>query len=54
MSMSNIIFSDDVLEVVRSFMSVNSRDESACDLILAMGVELLDISPDELLEMIEQ
>ena len=51
--MNQIIMPEDVIEVVKSFLSCNEGDESIELLILSMGAELLDVSIDTLLEMIK-
>lgn len=52
--MNNVIFPEDVSNVVRSFCSVNAGDEATQDLIIALGAELLDISHGKMREMIGQ
>lgn len=50
--MNEMIFPEDVANVILSFYLCNKGDEAATDLLLAVGAELLDISPDKVLEMI--
>jgi len=50
--MNNVIFPEDVANVVRSFHSVNGGDEATQALIISIGAELLDISHSKMLEMI--
>lgn len=52
--MNNVIFPEDVANVVKSFYSVNAGDEATEALIISIGAELLDISHDKMLEMIGQ
>lgn len=52
--MNNVIFPEDVANVVKSFYSVNAGDEATETLIISIGAELLDISHDKMLEMIGQ
>lgn len=50
--MNQILLPEDVIHAVDSFYQCNKGDESSTNLILNIGAELLDISPDELLDMI--
>lgn len=50
--MNQIILPEDVVRVIESFVMVNDGDESTCNLIMAIGAELLDISVDTLNEML--
>ena len=50
--MNTLIFPEDVTNVIQSFYMCNDGNESTTDLILAIGAELLDISIDTMLEMI--
>ena len=50
--MNSIIESSEVTAVIQSFLAINEGDESAKDLILAIGAELLDVSSDTMLEMV--
>ena len=52
--MNKIIETEDVIEVVKSFLSCNDGDEASELLILSMGAELLDVSVDTLLDMIKR
>jgi hypothetical protein len=52
--MNTLIMSDDVLEVIKSFLSCNSEDEATECLVLSIGAELLDVSVDKLLEMLNE
>lgn len=52
--MNQIILSEDVIEVIKSFLSCNDGDEATKSLILSIGSELLDVSVDTLLEMLEE
>lgn len=51
--MNEIIFPEDVLNVIQSFMACNDGDESTQSLIISIGAELLDVSTDRLIEMME-
>lgn len=51
--MNNVIMPEDVIEVIKSFLSCNDGDEAMEDLILAIGAEMLDVSVDTILEMIK-
>lgn len=51
--MNSIFMAEDVVEVIKSFLSYNKGDEPTELLILSMGAELLDVSIDTLLEMIK-
>lgn len=50
--MNNIIFPEDVDNVIQSFILVNNGDEATEDLILAIGAELLDVSVDTMAERV--
>lgn len=50
--MNTMLFPEDVTNVIQSFYHCNNGDDAAVDLILAIGAELLDISSDEMLEMV--
>lgn len=50
--MNQILLPEDVVHVMDSFCRCNEGDESSTNLILNIGAELLDISPDKLLNMI--
>lgn len=50
--MNQLIMPEDVIEVVKSFLSCNKGDEATESLILSMGAELLDVSVDILCELI--
>ena len=47
--MNTMLFPEDVANVIQSFYLCNKGD-----LLLAVGAELLDISPDKMLEMITE
>ena len=51
--MNTVVFPEDVANAVQLFYLRNRKDNMATDLIIELGAELLDISPDEMLEMIE-
>lgn len=51
--MNNWIEPVNVVECVKSFLAINKGDEGAEDLIIAIGAELLDVSVDKFVEMIE-
>lgn len=51
--MNTMLFPEDVANVVQSFLLCNKGDEATEDLILNIGAELLDISPDKMLEMVQ-
>ena len=53
-SMNTMIFPEDVANVIQSFCACNKGDEATTDLLLTVGAELLDISPDKMLEMIAE
>ena len=50
--MNNPITSEDVLGVIKQFYLLNEADEATTDIILAIGAEILGISPDTVLEKI--
>lgn len=52
--MNRLILPEDVIQVIKSFLSCNDGDEATESLILSIGSELLDVSVDTLLEMLEK
>ena len=53
--MNIYITPDDVIAVIKSFLScIKSNNETDSALILTIGAELLDVSIDKLLEMLEE
>ena len=51
--MNTVLFPEDVANAIQSFVLVNEGDEETVSLLLAIGAELLDISPEEMAEMIK-
>lgn len=49
--MNTMLFPEDVVNVIRSFLLVNRGDIGTQDIILAIGAELLDVSEDTMIEM---
>lgn len=52
--MNNVIFPEDVDNVIQSFMLDNEGDEATEALILAIGANLLDVSIDTMYERIKE
>lgn len=52
--MNIMITPEDVVEVMKSFLACNEGGESTECLILSIGAELLDVSEETLIEMIEK
>lgn len=52
--MNAILFPEDVINVVQSFLMCNAGDEASENLILSIGGNLLDVSPDTMYEMCER
>ena len=52
--MNTMLFPEDVANVIQSLYLCNKGDEATSDLLLTVGAELLDISPDKMLEMITE
>ena len=50
-TMYTLIPQEDVVNVIRHFFRINAGDESTSELILCIGVELLDISIDNMMEL---
>lgn len=50
--MNKVITPDDVIGTVKSFVDCNSSDDSTINIVLAIGAELLDVSSDTILEII--
>lgn len=51
--MYKYIDSDKVIEIIKEFLSYNEGDEATEDLIIAIGSQILDMSFDKFLEIIE-
>lgn len=52
--MNTMLFPEDVTNVIQSFYLCNKGDETTTDLLLTVGAEPLDISPDKMLEIITE
>lgn len=52
-NMNTMLFPEDVANVIQSFLLCNQGDDATEDLIISIGAELLDISPDAMLEMVQ-
>lgn len=52
--MNEIITPEDVVAVVKSFLTCNEGDETTECLMLSIGAELLDVSEETLIEMIDK
>lgn len=52
--MNNIINAESAVSVIGTFLKHNSGDESTEELIISIGCELLDVSQDRLIEMIDE
>lgn len=50
--MNKIVASEDIIEVIKNFLSYNEGDEITECLILAIGAEMLGVSSDKLMEII--
>lgn len=51
-NVNKIVTSEDIIEVIKNFLSYNEGDEITEDLILAIGAEILGVSSDKLFEII--
>ena len=51
--MNTMITPEDVVDVVKSFLDCNEGDEATECLILSIGAEMLDVSEETLMTMIE-
>lgn len=51
--MNQMLFPEDVANVVQSFVLVNKDDKAIVALILSVGAELLDITVEEMEAMIQ-
>ena len=51
--MNKLIMPEDVVEVMKSFLAYNEGDEATECLILSIGAELLDVTEETLMKMIE-
>lgn len=51
--MNTMIMPEDVVTVMKSFLDCNEGDEATECLVLSIGAELLDVSEETLMEMIE-
>lgn len=52
--MRQILFEDDVVNVINGFLEANKGDEDTEKLIIAIGAELLDVSDDEYMNVAEE
>lgn len=52
--MNTMIMPEDVIEVIKSFLACNEGDEATECLILSIGAEMLDVSEETLMKMIEE
>jgi hypothetical protein len=52
--MNRMLEPEDVVVVIKSFLDCNAGDEATECLILSIGAELLDISEETLIQMIEE
>lgn len=52
--MNTMITPADVVEVIKSFLACNEGDEATECLILSIGAEMLDVSEETFMEMIEK
>ena len=52
--MNTIIYPEDVVAVIQSFMTCNAGDEATEEILLAVGAELLDVSTDTMNEMVQK
>ena len=52
--MNTMITPEDVVEVIKSFLACNEGDEATECLILSIGAEMLDVSEETFMEMIEK
>lgn len=52
--MNNWIEPVNVIEVVKFFCGANKGDDATTDLIISIGAELLDVSQDRIIEMMEE
>lgn len=51
--MNQMLFPEDVANVIQSFYLCNAGDGAMTDVILEIGAELLDVSLDAMLDMIK-
>lgn len=51
--MSEYIDSEKIIEVIKSFLSYNEGDEASENLIISIASEILNASPDKILEIIQ-
>lgn len=52
--MNTMLTPEDVVAVMKTFLAYNAGDEATECLILSIGAELLDVSEETLMEMIEK
>lgn len=50
--MNSIIFPEDVINVIESFLAVNNGDDATELLLISVGAQLLDVSEDMFMEML--
>lgn len=52
--MNQLLFPDDVYQVIGSFLDINEGDEATKDLLLSVGAEMLDVSVDTFCDLLEE
>ena len=54
MSKNTVVDAEDVIAVIKQFYLLNEADEATTDIILAIGSELLNVSADRMLELLDE
>lgn len=52
--MNNFVAAEDIISVIKEYFKLNNGDENTEEIIISIGAEILCISPDKLLEMINE
>ena len=52
--MNNFVAAEDIISVIKEYLKLDNGDENTEEIIISIGAEILCISPDKLLEMINE
>lgn len=50
--MNDLVAAEDIISVIKEFLKLNNGDEATESIILLIGAEILCISPDRLIEIL--
>lgn len=52
--MNTVVHADDVISVIKEFVNCNAGDDATVNILLAVGSELLNVSTDKMLELLDE